>query len=160
MKNILTSYTALIRGIMPMNPNMRNEKLRGVFEELGFTDVSTVISSGNVIFKSNSKNGSALETKIEKALRVRLAFKSAAVFIRSKDELEKIIAKNPFKEKSHGRESYLIVTFLKEKPYELFTALDLTKAKTPDFMTELEKKHGKAITTRTWKTIERIVKKF
>lgn len=42
----MTTYVALLRGIVPLNPNMRNEKLRGVFEKLGFTNVRTVISSG------------------------------------------------------------------------------------------------------------------
>jgi hypothetical protein len=29
----MKQYVAFLRGIMPSNPNMRNEKLRGVFEE-------------------------------------------------------------------------------------------------------------------------------
>ena len=36
-------YVALLRGIGPTNPNMRNEKLRGFFEVLVFEDVQTVI---------------------------------------------------------------------------------------------------------------------
>ncbi len=83
-----------------------------------------------------------------------------AVMVRSKDELEEIIHKNPFKGKEHSRESYLIVTFLKKEPREICTVLDVTKSSTPDFMIQLEKKYGKAITTRTWKTVERIVKKM
>jgi hypothetical protein len=35
--------------------------------------------------------------------------------------------------------------------------IDLTSAKTPDLMIWLEKKFGKEITTRTWKTVERIL---
>lgn len=34
-------YAALLRGIMPTNPNMRNEKLRGVFESFDTTHPST-----------------------------------------------------------------------------------------------------------------------
>ena len=48
----MTKYIAFLRGIGPGNPNMRNEKLRGAFEELGFKNVQSVISSGNVIFDS------------------------------------------------------------------------------------------------------------
>lgn len=40
-------YVALLRGIAPTNPNMRNDKLREVFEKPGFKNVQTVISSGN-----------------------------------------------------------------------------------------------------------------
>ncbi len=177
----MTKYVALLRGIMPTNPNMRNEKLRGVFEELGFRNVQTLISSGNVLFESASKNQRALETKIEKALPARLGFKSATI-IRSHAELTQLAAKNPFKGAEHGKKAYLVVTFLKNKPttkikfphrpegktYELLamhdraicTAIDLRGANTPDVMTWLEKQFGKEITTRTWKTVGRILKKM
>lgn len=155
----MPSYVALIRGIMPMNPNMRNEKLRQVFSELGFADVKTVISSGNVIFKSRSKSISALETKIEQGLSKSLGFNNT-VIVRSKDELHELIQGDPFKGKKHNRKSYLIATFSKTVPREVFNTLDLSSARTPDFMTKLEKKYGKEITTRTWKTIERIAGKM
>jgi uncharacterized protein (DUF1697 family) len=47
---MMVKYVALLRGIAPTNPNMRNDKLRGVFEKLSFENVKTVISSGNVVF--------------------------------------------------------------------------------------------------------------
>lgn len=49
----MTKYVALLRGIGPSNPNMHGAKLRGVLEGLGFRDVQSVISSGNVIFSSD-----------------------------------------------------------------------------------------------------------
>lgn len=155
----MTTYAALLRGIMPMNPNTRNEKLREAFEAIGFKDVQTIISSGNVIFKSKSENAAKLEDMVEKTLAVHLGFKSS-VMIRSKDELEKLIQKNPFKGKEHGRKSYLTVTFMKKDPREAFTVLDMAKASGPDLMIKLEKKYGKVITTRTWKTVNRIVEKM
>src|SRR4051812_30410175 len=92
------SYAAFLRGIMPTNPNMRNEKLRGVFESLGFSNVQTVISSGNVIFESTSKDKDVakLEITIEKALTAKLGINSTTI-IRSKNDLEKLIASDPFK---------------------------------------------------------------
>ncbi len=152
-------YVALLRGISPTNPNMRNEKLRGVFEKLGLKNVASVISSGNVIFDSNSKNIAKLEDDIEKALLQELSIKSPA-FIRSKEQLERLIRKDPFKGKIHGRKTYLIASFLKKKPSEIFTVIDLTTSKTPDFMTQTDKKFNKAVTTRTWKTVERIFSKM
>ncbi|MGH2757636.1 MAG: DUF1697 domain-containing protein [Actinomycetota bacterium] len=47
-------FVALLRGIGPLNPNMRNEKLREVFVGLGFENVRTVITTGNVLFDSPS----------------------------------------------------------------------------------------------------------
>ena len=43
-----TRYAAFLRGISPMNATMAG--LRRAFEAAGFDDVSTVISSGNVVF--------------------------------------------------------------------------------------------------------------
>src|SRR5581483_10372293 len=114
----MTSYVALIRGIMPMNPNTSNKKLRELFESIGFNDVQSVIASGNIIFKSKLEDSAAIEKKIEKALADRLEFKNF-VMVRSESDLKKIIKKDPFKGKDHGRESYLVVTFLKEKPREV-----------------------------------------
>lgn len=155
----MTTYVALLRGIMPMNPNMKGEKLRKVFETLGFEQVGTVIASGNVVFSSLSKNTAGLEARIEKALPKRLGFKSTTI-IRSCEELERLVKKNPFKGIRNEKPNYLIVTFFKDRRKELCTVVDLTGAKTPDFMRSLEREHGKAMTTRTWKTLGRILKKM
>ena len=155
----MTTYVAFLRGIMPMNPNMKGEKLRAVFESLGFEHVSTVIASGNVVFTSSSKSATALEAKIEKALPEQLGFKSTTI-IRTQDELERLVKKDPFKGASHERSNYLIATFFKDRRKELCTVIDLTTDRTPDFMSSLEKEHGKEMTTRTWKTVGRILKKM
>lgn len=152
-------YVALLRGIMPMNPNMRGEKLRGAFEQLGFKNVATVIASGNVVFDSPSKNTKALESKIEKALHTTLGFKSTTI-IRSEAHLKALVKRDPFKGAGHAKHTYLIVTFFKDGKKELCNAVDLTDSKTPSFMVAIEKKHGKEVTTRTWKTVGRILKKM
>jgi uncharacterized protein (DUF1697 family) len=175
----MTRYVALLRGIAPMNPNMRNDKLRGVFEKLGFENVKTVISSGNVIFDSPSRSIKKLEEEIEKALPEELGFRSTTI-IRSQRQIEKLVDQNPFQGMEHSQKSSLNVTFLKQKrktgmkfpqkvddrDYELLgmydgsicSVIDLTSTKTPDLMVWLEKQFGKEITTRTWKTVERILK--
>jgi uncharacterized protein (DUF1697 family) len=175
----MAKYVALLRGIAPTNPNMRNDKLRGVFEKLGFENVKTVISSGNVVFESPSRSIRKLEERIEKALPEELGFKSTTI-IRSQGQIRKLVDQNPFQRMGHSQISSLIVTFLKRKrrtdfmfphkidnrDFELLgmydgsicSMIDLTSAKTPDLMVWLEKKLGKEITTRTWKTVERILK--
>src|SRR6266403_5871213 len=114
----MTTYVALLRGIMPTNPNMRGEKLRGVFESLGFINVMTVIASGNVIFDTPSKNIEALETKIEKALNAQLGFSSTAM-VRSKEQLERLVKQNPFNGIKDEKPNYLVVTFFKDNKKEM-----------------------------------------
>lgn len=62
-------YAALLRGIGPGNPSMRNENLRSVCEGLGLEMVATVISSGNVIFKTDNVDITGLEATLEDAWR-------------------------------------------------------------------------------------------
>ncbi|HEX5796958.1 MAG TPA: DUF1697 domain-containing protein [Candidatus Saccharimonadales bacterium] len=177
----MAHYVALLRGIGPGNPNMRNDKLREVFENLGFEDVQSVISSGNVLFKTDIPDVESLESTIENAIVSQLGFNSTTI-IRSKQELEKLVRSDPFDGTEHGPSSYLLVTFLKNPvktdlkfPYTppsksytvlgisnraVFTVTDTTAVKTPDVMTWLEKQFGKEISSRTWKTVHRILKKF
>ncbi len=177
----MTKYVALLRGIGPSNPNMRNEKLRGVFRDLGFGDVQTVISSGNVLFKTQAGDVKELEATIEEALPENLGFTSTTI-VRSKTELESLVDKEPFKDAKDSPESRLNVTFLKNEPtteiqfpyhaknkgytvlgiYDraICSIVDLTRTKTPDLMRWLEKEFGKDITTRTWKTVGRIIKRM
>jgi uncharacterized protein (DUF1697 family) len=142
---------------------MHGKKLCAVFEKLGFKNVASVISSGNVVFDTSSKNAVALERKIEKALPQYLGFTSTTI-IRSRQELEGMVKKNPFKNKKHSNRSYLLVSFLKDKTLvsdgALYTTINLEQIRTPDIMSKLEKKYHKAITSRTWKTVERILKKM
>lgn len=170
-------YVALLRGIGPTNPNMRGEKLRECFLGLGFTDVQTVIASGNVIFKTRSTNVRALETKIEKELPKQLGFTSTTI-IRSKKELEELTATDPFAKTAKPKD-YTIVTFFKHpttlpfalphkgvgsviikmhKKSALMSIVNIQQEKTPDFMRVLEKTFGKEITTRTWRTVWRILR--
>lgn len=175
----MATYVALLRGIGPLKPNMHPAKLKSAFEKMRFKNVRTVIASGNVVFESLSKDAAALESKIETALPKLLGFFSATI-IRSKEELEKLIAKNPYRGAAHSPKHYTLVTFLKEHSSklramqrsgpgfkvvaaykkEICLVIDLQNAHTPDIMLRLEKEFGKAITSRTWKTVERIVKKM
>jgi uncharacterized protein (DUF1697 family) len=153
------TYVALLRGIMPTNPNMKGEHLRRVFESLGFSNVATVIASGNVIFESDNTDTEKLEDQIEDTLFKKLGFRSPTI-IRSKDELEKLVKRNPFKDIKDEKPNYLIVTFFKNRQKELCQVIDLDANKNASFMTTIKKDHGKALTTRTWKTVGRILKKM
>jgi uncharacterized protein (DUF1697 family) len=177
----MPKYVALLRGVGPSNPNTRNKNLRRVFEDLGFKNVQTVISSGNVLFESPSKDVRKLESIIERELQKQLDFRSDTI-IRSKEDLEDLFNKNPFGELKDTPRSKLNVTFLKNKPEtdlkfpykpendgfvilgvfngSICSTVDLEISKTPHLMSWLEKEFGKQITTRTWRTVNRIFNKL
>lgn len=150
-------YVALIRGIGPGNPNMHGTALKKFFEDLGFKNVKPVISSGNVVFESTSSNPQELEAKIEEELPKKLGF-SKTTIVRSQKDLEKFVATDPFKGVKDEKPNYLIVTFFKDRKEEIATVVDMSGARTPDFMIKLEREYGKELTTRTWKTVHKILK--
>ncbi|QBS40582.1 DUF1697 domain-containing protein [Nocardia sp. CS682] len=179
----MNRYAALLRGIAPSNPNMSNEKVRGVFEGLGFEKVASVLASGNIVFQSADTDVSELETRIQQALNAELGIAGGTI-IRSYEELRALLDTDPFPGLTHGRGTYLVATFRKqrkkapgklpEQPDPLTRVVGYDKAcdtflavvdnsdpgKTPDFMTWLDKTYGKDITTRTWLTVQRVVKKM
>ena len=93
----MKTYVVLLRGInvggknkIPMAP------LRELLEELGYTDVSTYIASGNVILRSDSAPG-AIRKQIEAALpeRFRLDSGLISVLVLTHAELRAVIDKKP-----------------------------------------------------------------
>lgn len=177
----MIKYVALIRGIGPGDPRKTNEKLCGALKSLGFSNVRSVISSGNVIFESEESNVNKLENDIESAWPELLGF-TATTIVRSESQLQKILDSDPFDGRAHTESSYLLVTFFKRptkpnfdmpyqpegKPYNivgydkgvLFSVTDNTIVKTTDLMTWLEKQFSKDITSRTPLTIQRILKRM
>src|SRR5581483_8879431 len=109
----MPKYVALLRGIGPSNPNMHQKKLEGVLEELGFSNVKTIISSGNVVFESPLKDIAKLEDKIERAWPAKLGFNSMTI-VRSREQLKALVDKKPYGSTEHSRENYLLVTFFKQ----------------------------------------------
>jgi uncharacterized protein (DUF1697 family) len=155
----MANYVALIRGVGPMNPNMRNDKLAAVLKSLGCRDVRPVLASGNLVFHSSARSAAPLETKIEKAFHAKLGL-SSDVLVRSQDELEALLKKDPFKGAEHGEEWYLTVTFRKDRSPPVFSKFPRENMDGPALMLDLERRYGKHITTRTWNTVRRIVDKM
>lgn len=171
----MAKYIAFLRGIGPGNPNMRNEKLKLAFEQIGLESVKTVISSGNVLFETERESAASLEAKIEEGLTKHLGIHSAAI-VRTKAEIEELVASDPFKSVVESPAEKPNVTFFKtsqdieipkqEKDFKVYQStrdsisytVDLSGTKTPNIMIMLEKHYGKGITTRTWNTVLRVHK--
>jgi uncharacterized protein (DUF1697 family) len=79
-------YIAFLRGINVGGHNVKMERLRTLFAELGFAKVETFIASGNVIFEAQAEDPAMLERQIEQHLRLSLGY-DVATFIRSASEL-------------------------------------------------------------------------
>ena len=106
-------YVALLRGINVSGYNkIKMDELRPMFESIGFANVKSYIASGNVAFDIRKTTETALIKKIEKAVTENFSLE-IDVMIRSIDEIEKIIAQNPFEKDYDEDHTKLFVVFLK-----------------------------------------------
>ncbi len=104
-------YVALLRAVNVGGRVVKMDRLRGIFDALALDDVSTFITSGNVLFASGDQPPE-LEVLIEKRLLKELGY-PVATFVRSVDDLKAIAARAPFMELPAGN---LYVGFLKSRP--------------------------------------------
>ncbi len=105
-------YVALLRAVNVGGRTVRMEPLRTALEALGFSDVETLIASGNVLFRSRSRSDPALEQKIEGAIAKAFGF-DVVTMVRSAAEIRAVAANQPFGAVGEAR---LHIAFLKTIP--------------------------------------------
>ncbi|MBB3314470.1 uncharacterized protein (DUF1697 family) [Rhizobium sp. BK181] len=106
----MTVYVALLRAINVVGTGkLPMAELKAVCEGLGFSDVKTYIQSGNVLFRADEAEAD-VEQKLDDALG-KLLGKKPGVMLRSRKELEAIVANAPFPD---VKPNYLLVSFLPE----------------------------------------------
>ncbi len=167
-------YAAFLRGVSPMNAKM--PELRTAFEEAGFTNVKTLLSSGNVVFNARRASEATLQRGAEAAMPARLG-QTFLTIVRPIDLLREMLASNPYEAYGLEPSAKRIVTFLRAAPAEplilplerdgarllavqgreLFSAY-LPSPKGPVFMSLIERTFGKELTTRTWDTVARVAR--
>ena len=167
-------YAAFLRGVMPMNCKM--PALKAAFEAAGFTDVKTVLGSGNVVFDARSTSEQALEQRAEAAMDEHLG-QAFFTIVRPIEHLRQLLATDPYKRFNVSPKAKRIVTFLRGRPKariklpvemdgarilamkdgEIFSAY-LPNPKGPVFMVLIDKTFGKDVTTRTWDTVAKVAR--
>jgi len=89
-------YAAFLRAINVGGHVVKMDRLKELFAELGYTNVTTFIASGNVLFETKSRSGKALEKQIETSLLIALGYK-VATFVRTPAELKAVAELRPFR---------------------------------------------------------------
>ncbi len=164
-------YIALLRGVSPMNAKM--PELKRCFEDAGFGNVKTLLSSGNVAFDSPKKSERVLARKLEAAMAQSLD-RGFWTVVRPASHLQALVDADPFAAFRVPADAKRVVTFLREPPAKslplplekngarilAMRGLEILTAYTPEpgnpaFMALLEKTFGGAITTRTWDTVRK-----
>jgi len=167
-------YAAFLRGVSPVNAKM--PELVKAFEAAGFTEVRTVLSSGNVVFSAPAAPGAALERQAEAAMERRLGV-TFPTLVRPIDALRRMLASDPWAGFRLAPAAKRIVTFLRGKPAaglelpieldgarilrieggEVFSAY-VPSPRGPVFMALIEKTLGREVTTRTWDTVRKVAR--
>lgn len=176
------THIAFLRGInVGGHHKVPMADLRKVFEDMGFKNNITLLNSGNVIFDTISQSCEQLEELISSNLEKIFGFPIPTI-IRKSQTIYQLFDDAPFKDVEITKDIRLYISFLKknnqsdielpwissDKSYKIIenrnkiilSILDVSISKTPKAMIALEKSFGKDITTRNWKTIDRIVKKL
>jgi uncharacterized protein (DUF1697 family) len=105
-------FAAFLRGVSPANCKM--PELAKGFGAAGFTDVKTVLSSGNVVFTaSGTERG--IQRKAEAAIESHLD-KAFMVFVRPVEALQALLASDPYEAFRLKPGAKRVVTFLPAEP--------------------------------------------
>jgi uncharacterized protein (DUF1697 family) len=127
-------FVALLRGLNVGGHRLKMDRLRALFEEEGFTGVSTYIASGNVIFDADSTDARAVERRIEARLEAALGY-AVPTFLRTPGELAHTAAFDPFP--AAGADRTLMVSFHRAPPTdELRARLNALRTPSDDFRAE------------------------
>jgi uncharacterized protein (DUF1697 family) len=169
----MTRYAAFLRGVNLGKRTVKSAELKAAFEELGFTNVKTLLASGNVLF--DAKPAKSLKDKIEAGLKAQFGFDVGTV-LRSVDELSAMVKADPFG-REEGEDAKLHVLLFDTpvpatlKPQNVPGDYDVAKASerelffifyrkpdgtyTGNSSFDLEKRlpKGTLVTMRNWNTI-------
>lgn len=174
----MKTFISILRGINVGQKKVLMADLKALYENLGLKDIVTYIQSGNVIFKTDKKTGDlAVAGKIEQALYDRYKFE-VPVIVRTVEEIEAVLAGNPFLKEKGISEDKLHVTFLSDKPSparldtlkdvsyppdrfvvagkEVFLHCPVSYGETKLSNKFFENKLEVTATTRNWKTVNKL----
>jgi uncharacterized protein (DUF1697 family) len=172
-------YTAFLRGInVGGNKMISMVDLAKGFDSLGFSNVKTLIQSGNVIFEGVPSSKEKLTNKIEKKLEAMVGW-PVDVFVMEVAELKSLVDANPFSKAKSGGDGKKYLTLFHgemDAKSELLRQDDVEIVKIDPgklYWIALLGKNGRhgmprilnvkpwaaATTTRNWNTIQRIIAK-
>ncbi|QZT37933.1 DUF1697 domain-containing protein [Halosquirtibacter xylanolyticus] len=175
----MKTYIVLLRGINIGNHHkVKMAELRSQLESVGFLNVQSYIQSGNVIFESAILNKTQIKQKLIALLSTHYDF-DIPIQVYTKRDLQHIIDNNPYDSSSEEKVKQLHVTLLSSSPslelidvlakidtandtFEVINNAVYIHCEGPYHKTKLgnsfiEKKLSCEATTRTWRTIIKIM---
>lgn len=167
----MARFVAFLRGVSPMNLAMSD--LKRCVEAAGFTEVRTLLSSGNVAFTAAARSTAAI-TKAVEASMTKVLGRTFHTIVRPQDELKRLLECDAYRRFELPADAKRVVTFSRaplvaKKPLPL--ALDGARIlcadgceafsayvpgpEGPVFMRLIETTFGTNVTTRTFETVKK-----
>ncbi len=111
----MTGFVALLRAVNVGGTGIiRMADLKVLCEAAGFRDVTTLLQSGNVVFRATGSDN-AVAKKLADAIEKGHGFRPA-IMVRTADEIAAVMKANPFKAEEKSDPSHLIVAFAADAP--------------------------------------------
>ena len=106
----------MLRGVNVGGHNIiKMEALKALCVSLKLKDPQTYVQSGNVVFSSSEKDLPKLARRLQDAIEKAHGFRPG-VMLRTAEELQQVVARNPFAKRSGIEPGKLIVNFLADNP--------------------------------------------
>ncbi|HTN64159.1 MAG TPA: DUF1697 domain-containing protein [Devosia sp.] len=103
----MTRYAAFLRGVNLGKRQVKSADLLAAFQAMGFANVKTLLASGNVLFDAKKADARAIEAELEQ----RFGFAIGTV-LRTREQLQALVALDPFNGRSEDADTKLYVTFV------------------------------------------------
>jgi uncharacterized protein (DUF1697 family) len=105
----MPTHVALLRAVnLGGHGKVAMSDLRSIVSDAGFDDVSTYVNSGNALFTTSRTDCDAMAAELSAAILDRLG-STIGVVVLSADDLDEVIAANPFPEESNPKALHAVV---------------------------------------------------
>lgn len=175
----MISYISMLRGINVSGQKIiKMGELASLCESLGLVNVRTYVQSGNVLFESGLTDESRLSGLIADGIKKALGY-SVVVVLRTRNQLQAVVEKNPFLKERGIDPIKLHITFLAEAPdqealsrlHALKDRTDRIKVSSKEVYLHCPQGYGRtkfsnnflertlkvSATTRNWNTVNRLL---
>jgi len=107
---------SFLRGInVGGNKKIKMTELKTLYESLGFTNVQTLLQSGNVVFETDLTDPLEIARQIEDGIEKTFGF-SSKIVLRTPDHLRAVIEGHSFSDEQLTEPSRILVMFLLNMP--------------------------------------------
>ena len=112
----METYAAFLRAVnVSGTKRLAMAELRLALEHAGFEQVRSLLQSGNLLFRTaRASDAAGLARRVEREIHERLGVQTD-VLMRTADELESILERNPFVAEAERDPAHVVVMFLRER---------------------------------------------